>query len=339
MAATIRDVSRRCGLSVSAVSKALNNYPDVSEETRRRVIKAAQEIGYFPNALARGLKTNRTYNIGVILDDEMRDSLLHNYFIVILNGFKREAELQGYDITLVNHNIGGQNLSYLDHCRYRNVDGVCLMCVNFYNLEVTELVKSGIPLVTIDHLFSTHDCVLSDNKAGMREIAQYVIRMGHSRVAFIHGTNSSVTDARLAAFYEVLHENGINPPPGYVVPSHYHSTRYAYEAVSRLLKHPIRPTCILMTDDYSALGGIEAIQQAGLRIPDDISVAGYDGISLIQKIRPRLTTVKQDGEEIGKRAAKRLIARIQNPSAPVGGPDIVTGTLLKGETVRQIDVV
>ena len=336
MSVTIRDVSKKCGLSISAVSKALNNYSDVSEETRRRVLQAAEELGYYPNAVARGLKTNRTYNIGVILDDEMGDYLLHSYFVVMLNGFKREAERLGYAITLVNRNIGTRRYTFLDHCKYRNLDGVCVLCADFYDPEIGDLVRSGLPAVTIDHLFSGKDCVLSDNKKGMRDILHHVLAMGHRRIAYIYGTPASVTDARLAAFYEVAHENDLELPDSYLVQSHYHSTSYAFEATQRLLELEPRPTCILMTDDYSALGGMEAIAQAGLRIPEDISIAGYDGIYMLQKLRPRLTTLRQDAEAIGIRAAARLIQRIEDPAAPVGYPDIVPGALVEGETVVKI---
>lgn len=333
MAVTIRDVSKRCGLSVSAVSKALNNYPDVSEETRQRVLRVAQEIGYHPNALARGLKTNRTYNLGVILAGAMWDLLQNSFFVTVLSGFKQQVEKNGYDITLVNHNIGGTPQTYLTHCRYRNVDGVCVMCGDFFSVEMAELVKSDVPLVTVDHLFSGRDCVMSDNKSGMRDLMTYVIGKGHRRIAFIHGSHSSVTDARLAAFYEVLDDHHIQLPDGYVIPSAYHSTHRCREATERLLAMEQPPTCILMTDDYSALGGIEAIQKAGLRVPEDISVVGYDGISLIQKIRPRLTTMRQEGEEMGRLAALRLVERLETPNAPIRRPDIVRGTFLEGETV------
>jgi len=336
MSVTIRDVSKKCGLSISAVSKALNNYSDVSEETRRRVLQAAEELGYYPNAVARSLKTNRTYNIGVILDDEMGDYLLHSYFVVILNGFKQEAERFGYTITLVNRNIGTRRYTFLDHCRYRNLDGVCVMCVDFFDPEIGDLVRSELPTVTIDHLFSGTDCVLSDNKKGMRDIMHYVISMGHRRIAYMYGIPASVTDARLTAFFETVHENRLELPDGYAIQSHYHSTHHAFEATQRLLALEPRPTCILMSDDYSALGGMEAIAQAGLRIPEDISIAGYDGISMLQKTRPRLTTVRQDAEMIGKRAAARLIERIENRSAPVGYPDVVPGALVEGETVAKI---
>lgn len=336
MAVTIRELSKKCGISISAVSKALNGYPDVSEETRQKVLKAAAEIGYHPNALARGLKTNRTYNLGVILVDEMRDSLLHTFFVVILNGFRREAERLGYDITLINHNLGTREESYLNHCRYRNVDGICLMCVEFHDREIMELVNSEIPLVAIDHFYSNRDCVLSDNREGMRKLMDHVHGRGHRQIAYIYGTPSIVTDARLSAYYEKMREFGLTPKPHHVVKTHYHSTSHTHDTVAEMLKKPDRPTCILMTDDYSALGGITAINEAGLRVPEDISIAGYDGTALIQKIRPKLTTYRQDGEGIGKQAAIRLIQRIENPSAPFAPPDVVEGKLLTGETVINI---
>ena len=337
MAVTLKDLSKYCGLSISAVSKSLNNYSDVSEETRQRVLKAARDIGYHPNAIARGLKTNRTFNLGVILDNDLQDSLLHTYFIIILNGFKREAERRGYDITLINHNIGGQTLSYLDHCRYRNVDGVCILCVDFYNPEIQNLVQSEIPLITVDHLFSGKDCILSDNKKGMLDLMRYIISMGHRRVAFIRGTDSAVTDARLTAYWDAVHEYGLEVPPYYAVASHYHSTRRVMEDTKKLLSSPVPPTCILMPDDYSALGGMDAIRQMGLRVPEDISIAGYDGISLIQKIHPLLTTVRQDGEEIGRQAAIRLLSRVSDPLETQSRPIIVPGDLLSGETVRRLN--
>lgn len=335
MPATIRELSKRCGLSVSAVSKALNNYPDVSEATRKRVLKTAQEIGYYPNALARGLKTNRTLNVGVVLDGDTNNMLLQHFFTVLLNGFKHEVEKRGYDITLISRNIGGQRLSYLDHCRYRNVDGVCLMCVNFYDVQIAELALSDMPLVTIDHLFTGRDCVRSDNRAGMRGLMRYILGHGHRRIAFLHGNASSVTDVRVGAYWEVLHEMGISLPPGYVLETGYNNPRTCFDAVNKLLALTPRPTCILMSDDYAALGGIDAIRQAGLRIPEDISIAGFDGVSLIQKIHPRLTTYEQNGEEMGRLAAQKLISRIEDPKSPVEGPAVVSGTLLTGETVAQ----
>lgn len=334
--ASIKELSKACGLSISAVSKALNGYPDVSEKTRKLVVEKAREMGYYPNALARGLKTNRTYNLGVVLDNQTPDGLLHHFFQIILNGFVHEAELHGYDITLINRGIGGQRLSYLDHCRYRNVDGLCLMCVAFDEPEIAEIVADAIPLVTIDRPFEGKECVCSDNRAGMASLVEYAVSMGHRRIAFLHGTNSRVTTLRIKAYRDTMAAYGLDIPEGYMAECEYQSASAQAVAVKRLLALPEPPTCILLSDDSAALGGMDAIQRAGLRIPEDISVAGYDGVALIQKLSPRLTTIRQNGETMGRRAAARLIDRIENPDAPVQAPDIIPGVLLCGETIARI---
>ena len=131
MAVTIKDLASRCGLSVSTVSKAFNNYEDISKETRELVRRVAKEMGYYPNAIARTLKTNRSYNLGVLFDDGMNSGLTHAFFMNVLNSFKVEAEKRGYDITFINHHVANSRMTYLEHCRYRNIDGVFLACANF----------------------------------------------------------------------------------------------------------------------------------------------------------------------------------------------------------------
>ncbi len=333
---TIKEVSARCGLSVSTVSKALNNYSDVSEATRSLVIKTAREVGYHPNSLARALKTNRTYNLGVLFVDDNKSGLTHNYFAAVLDSFKSEAENKGYDITFINHNIGRTKMTYLEHCRYRNVDGVCLACVDFFAPEVIELIASDLPVVTIDHVFNNRTCILSDNVSGMRDLVRYVYELGHRRIAFVHGMRTAVTDSRITGFYRTMRELNLPTPPEYTVECAYHNPPSANMAVSRILQLPNRPTCILMSDDYAAIGGIEAIRSAGLTIPNDISIAGYDGIELMQLTQPKLTTIAQNTGTIGAQAAASLIDRVENPQTAGSDIVVVEGRLLPGETVREI---
>ena len=165
---SLKDLAKECGVSVATVSKALNDQPDISPATRERVRAAAHRMGYLPNAAARSLKTNRTYNLGVLFVDERQSGLTHEYFSAVLDSFKVEAEKHGYDITFINHNISGKSMSYLEHCRYRNVDGVVIACVNFYEPQVVELVNSEVPVVTIDHVFNNRMAILSDNVFGLR---------------------------------------------------------------------------------------------------------------------------------------------------------------------------
>lgn len=331
--ATIRDIAAACGLSVSTVSKALNQYSDVSEKTRRQVMEAAKQAGYFPNASARALKTNRTYNLGVLFSDDQQSGLTHRYFSAVLDSFKKEAEANGYDITFISHNIGERPMTYLEHCQYRGVDGVCIACVDFYQPEVLELVRSPLPLVTIDHIFDGHSCVCSENAEGIRELLCYVSGKGHTRIAFLHGEASSVANQRLVSFCRTMEALRLPVPDEYLIPSPYNDPDSARINIARLLDLPEPPTCVLLPDDYSALGAMEAIESRGLRIPYDISIIGFDGIELGQRIRPRLTTFRQDTEQIGSEAARRLIRKIESPRTEPAETVVIPGRLLKGETV------
>lgn len=336
MGVTIRELSKYCGLSISTVSKALNGYADISEKTRDTVLRAADEIGYHPSAIARALKTNRTYNLGVLFVDENESGLRHHYFSAVLDSFKCEAERRGYDITFINHNIGRTQMTYLEHSRYRNVDGLCLACVDFYAPEVVELSRSDIPLVTIDHPFTGHTCVQSQNEAGMRSLVRYVFEKGHRRIAFVHGGRSTVTDLRLSGFYTALEELGLPVRQPYIMGCPYCNPHAARAQVKRLLQLSEPPTCILMSDDYSALGALEAAEAAGLSVPEDLSIAGYDGIQLTQLLRPRLTTLRQDTDRIGREAAARLVERIERPQALCPPFVFVPGELIEGQTVAQV---
>ena len=157
--ASIKDIAKACGVSVATVSKALNGHNDISQATKEKVREAARQLGYMPNSAARALKTNRTYNLGVLFVDEAQSGLTHEFFAAVLDSFKRHAEGRGYDITFINHNIGHGHSSYLEHCRYRGVDGVIAACVQFDDPEVVELAYSNLPLVTVDHVFNNRAAV------------------------------------------------------------------------------------------------------------------------------------------------------------------------------------
>ena len=337
MAITIKDVARQCGMSISTVSKVFNGYPDISEETREQVMKIAREMGYQPNALARALKTNRSYNLGVLFVDENTSGLMHPFFAAMLNAFKSEAEAHGYDITFINHNIGTSTMTYLEHCRYRNVDGVCLACVDFYSAEVAELVNSDFPACTVDHVFDNRPCIASDNAAGIRMLLEYAAGRGHRRIAYIHGQrNSSVTETRITSFYRGMQALGLRVPDGYVLEARYDDAGLTQARATELLKRPDRPSCILLPDDASFFGAMEAARLLGLRVPRDVSIAGYDGIRLTQSLNPPLTTVFQNAEGMGRQAALRLIDRVEHPNTAPKEQVTVPVRLIEGGTVENI---
>lgn len=336
--ASLKDISRVCGVSVATVSKALNNHSDIGEETKEHIKKVAKEMGYLPNLSARALKTNKTHGIGVLFVDEAGSGLTHDYFSSVLDSFKRTAESRGYDITFINSCKNRENrMTYLDHSRYRGFDGVALACIDFEDPEVVELVQSDLPVVTIDYLFNNRNAVVSDNVSGVRDLLEYIYEMGHRKVAYIHGAPSAVTTNRLSSFYRTAERLGIKVPDEYVMEAAYRDTAATFEATNRLLDLTDPPTCILFPDDFAAFGGINAIRERGLRIPEDISVAGYDGIRAAEILEPRLTTVKQDTERIGSMAARKLIDLIETPKTTLVEQVIIPGNVFEGKSVARLE--
>ena len=335
--ASLKDISKICGVSVATVSKALNNHNDIGEETKEKIKQVAKELGYSPNLSARALKTNKTYDIGVLFADEAMSGLTHDYFSSVLDSFKRMAEKSGYDITFINSCKDRPNrMSYLEHSRYRGFDGVVLACIDFNDPEVIELVQSNIPVVTIDYLFNNRIAVISDNVTGMKELLEYVYSKGHRKVAYIHGADSAVTSSRLSSLHRTAERLGLEIPDEYIKEAAYRDTATTYEMTNALLDLPNPPTCILYPDDFAAFGGINAIRERGLRIPEDISVAGYDGIRAVRHLEPKLTTVRQDTEQIGSLAARQLISLIERPKTTIVEQIIVPGIVVEGKSVAAI---
>lgn len=333
---TIKDISRACGVSPSTVSKVLNGYTDISRETVENVFRTAEQMGYTPNAAARMLKTNRSNSIGVLFVDEMQSGLRHEYFSAMLSSLKDEAERRGYDITFISRNLGGRRMTYLEHCRYRQCDGVVIACVDFNDPEVTDLMRSEIPVVTVDYLFDQCGAVVSDNVLGMSQLVEYIISQGHRDIAYIHGEMTSVTRNRLAGFYRACEANGIKAPNEYVCAARFHDPATSARVTGELLALKRPPTCILYPDDICVLGGRSEMERRGLSIPDDISVAGYDGALLSEALRPKLTTVRQDTDVIGKRAAEIAVEAIENKKTYLPRQELIPGTLIPGGTVRRI---
>lgn len=333
---TIRDISKKCGVSVSTVSKALNHYGDVGQETAEMIRRVAEEMHYIPNTAARQLKTNVSHNLGVLFVDEMGSGLTHEYFAAILNAAREEAEKLGYDITFIGQNLGGRPMSYLEHCRYRKCDGVLIANVDFENPAVIDLVKSEVPVVTIDFAFDSVSCVTSDNLSGGYGLAEYLIKKGHKKIAFIYGERTSVTNKRLVGFNRALQDHGISIPPEYLVQGRYHDPKSSRAATRYLMGLDEPPTAILYPDDYSYLGGMIELERMKISVPEDVSVVGYDGIPMAEILRPRLTTWRQDAEQIGRLSAGKLIETIEHRQTCMSEDIPVSGWLVEGTSVADV---
>ena len=334
---SMKDIALRCGVSVATVSKALNGYNDIGKEKREAIKRCAEEMGYFPNSSARALKTNRTWNLGILFADNLHSGLTHSYFAAIIDNIKVTAERRGYDITFTSMSpVGGRRMSYYEHCRYRGLDGVVIANIDFTSPDIIDLIRSPLPVVTIDYTFDGRTAIVSNNAKGMHDLTAYVCSLGHRRLAYIHGDDNTVTRDRLASFYRTAAEFGISVPDRCVIPSRYRDVEMTERRTRELLRQGELPSCVFFPDDFSAVGGMNAIRSVGLRIPQDISVCGYDGIPIAFAINPRLTTLRQDTETIGRTAAEKLIALIENPKTALIEKISIDGSLIKGESVRDL---
>lgn len=275
-------------------------------------------------------------NIAVLFEDHSNNGLTHDYFAAILDSFKRTAEEKGYNISFLNCNRTRENyLTYLEQVKQKNYDGVVIACIDFNDKEVIELIESKIPIVTIDEEIENVISVKSDNTYGIKNLVDYLVEMGHRRIAYIHGDINYVTNVRLNGFREALKEHNIEVNEEYIRPSEYRDMKKAAYQTEQLLRLKNPPSCIMYSDDYAAIGGINVLRARGLEIAEDISITGYDGIDILAQYEPRLTTVYQDTKQIGRVAAEKLVEYIENPDNVTIDTTIIDTILEKGRTVGE----
>jgi len=196
-------------------------------------------------------------------------------------------------------------------------------------------------MVTIDYVFDGHTAIMSDNVNGVDSLVRYAYSKGHRRIAFLHGEDSAVTRGRLTGFHQACQELGLNIPPEYIIPCVYHDPDLCEKATWQLLHLATPPTCILFSDDFSFIGGHNAIMESGYSLPwgvtagKRISALGYDGINLARMMR--LTTYTQNALVIGRTAADRLIYRIEHPEEWTAEQILVSGELLVGTSVQDLN--
>ena len=328
----LKEIADACGVSVATVSRALNGLMNENQERTILICKTAREMGYYPNAAARTLKTSRSFNIGILYEDRLH----HEYFSYLLNDLREEADARGYDLTLIGSDREEGDRNYYDHVRRRNLDGVIVIRADFESAEVIRLATGSVPSVIIDHLYNGCDCVGNDNRAGMEQILHYAWGKGHRGFAFISGEPGAVTRERLAGFYKACAELGVRVPEGHVREGRFHDPERCGELIRDVMSREEGVTCILCPDDYSCLGAMMKLAAEGISVPDRISLIGYDGIPMGRMVRPYLTTYRQDTGTIAREAVSLLLEAIEKPESHQPRQIKVPGKLIEGETVSEL---
>jgi LacI family transcriptional regulator, galactose operon repressor len=297
-----------------------NGYGDVSAATRERVLETARTLDYAPSAAARTLVKQSSQLIGVVLyTGREHPDIGHPFFQDVLVGLKRGIGSRGYDVLLFATEQPGSSRegahSYLRRARHHRVDGIVLMGVDRLDPEVVKLLDAEIPLIGVDldvtGATATH--VASDNVGGARVAVRHLHGLGHRRIATIAGPQDSKPGAdRLVGFRAELQALGLDSRPEYEQVGDWY-TESGEEAMRALLALPEPPTAVFVAADLMAVGAMKAAREAGLGLPDDLAVVGFDDIQLASFIDPPLTTIRQDKVGLGAAAAWALLEQIENP--------------------------
>jgi LacI family transcriptional regulator len=335
---TIKDISKRSGFSVATVSKALNNYPDISEHTREEVLKLCKEMNYVPNSSARSLKTHRSLTIGIIFEEITNYGLQHPLFSKILESYKKVVESHGYDIMFLAKNMGTQHGSYLEHSMRKQVDAILVLCEDFNSEEMTELYQSKLPIILIDYAVPTAVTITSNNAQGMDQGVRFLKDLGHEKIAHVYGDKDTfIGGKRKLAFETSMEKYNLPLNDTFLISGEYFSKEDGYRAMQHILDLEEQPTAIFCASDMLAIGALQAIKEAGKSVPEDYSIVGFDGIDIGQLITPRLTTIRQDARKMGEIAARKTFQLIDNPKQVKVGETITVDTyLINGESTRVL---
>jgi len=323
MSVSIKDIAKVAGVSPSTVSRALSDHPRISLETKERIRRLATEMGYSPSAVARSLVTQRTSIIGLAMA-WVSDPLLAQ----VVRGIEDTALEHGYTVILSSF-YGGpdREKEVLSTFRERRVDGIIIKSSCFDTYPHSLLSQFGLPIVLInrpEYIYS----VSTNNLHGGRLATEYLLDLGHSRIGYIAAEIGRRTNLdRLKAYNEALQGRGIAFDPTLVAMGDGYA-RGGKEAMCRLLTLPSPPTAVFCYNDLTAIGAALAVREAGLQVPDDISLVGFDDIELTTYCHPPLTTVRQPAYKLGHRAMKMVLALM------VDGQK-ATSVMLEGELVAR----
>lgn len=314
---TIYDIAKKAGVSVSTVSKVFNGYKDVSKKSIELVKKTASELGYIPNINAQALVTKRFWALGVIFNQDIYEGICNPHYSEIIQGFHEYAQKYGYDITIIGEKFAGNKMNFLNHCRCRGIDGVLSAAGKDQINTAYEIYSNGIPCVCVETPYKEMPAVISDNEGGVFQALDYLFSNGHKKIAFISADPNSVAGKeRFDAYIKFMRLHNLEINNNYIT----YCEHYTYDCGIRASKQLLNqcrndlPDSIFCAFDEFAGAAHLIFSQHGIRIPEDISIVGFDNLALAKYCN--LTTIQQQRLLIGETAAKILIDTIEGKSKP-----------------------
>ena len=309
-AATIRDVAARAGVSVATVSRVLNGKAVVREETLRQVRAAAAALSYVPNVAARSLSIRRSHTIGIVLPDVHGE-----FFSEVIRGVDVAARRAGYHILVSgSHSDAGEMLEVLAAMRGR-VDGLVVMAPDVARASLHRSLPADLPLVLLNSTDDGRDAITIDNYGGARAMMRHLIGLGHAHVAFVKGpAQNADARERLRGFRQEIRGLGAAAAPRLELAGDF-TEASGHAAAQAILGLSPRPTAIFAANDAMAVGALAALAEAGVAVPGEMSVTGFDDIPIARYVAPPLTTIRVDIADLGRRAFNLLLDAMERPAA------------------------
>jgi len=312
----LSDIAKKLNLSLTTVSRALNDHREVSPKTKELVRKTAKEMEYVPNKFARNLALKKSHLIGLVYIDPDESNFYQSFSFEVIAGVRNYFGKTPYDLIIVPGNQKSNKRESLKKiCYSRGIEGLFVVGVSVNDPYIEELKEDFIPAVIVDYPLLTKrvSYVQSDNIKGCEIAVEYLSSKGHSRIAFINGHNlAAISALRLTGYKSALKKNGLTFDQSIVKTGDY-SEKSGFDAVNEMLKANLNFSAIFVASDLMAVGAIKAIKENGLQIPDDIAVIGFDDILLAEYSSPSLTTVRQHKFDLGYKGSKELVRMIDHP--------------------------
>lgn len=306
--ATIRDVAQRAGVSPITVSRVINNSGYVSEETRRRVRAAIEELNYVPNILARSLRSKRTHTLALVITD-----VTNPFWTTVARGVEDKAVENGFSVILCNTDEDPEKeKSYIEVLLKKRVDGVIIAPVSSKGATLYILAQQSIPFVVIDRRVEgiDADLVIGDSVGGAYELTKHLIELGHQRIAIIAGPEQvSTAEDRLTGYLQALEEFGI-PVDEALIKRGKFDQEAGYKLTKELLELEERPTALFAGNNFIAIGALLALREGGVQVPDDMALVTFDEIPQLSAVYPFLTVAAQPAYEMGAIATELLLERL-----------------------------
>jgi LacI family transcriptional regulator len=326
---TIRDVAKRAGVAPITVSRVINDSGKVSSQTRERVTKAVDELGYVPNRLARSLRLQRTNTLALVVTD-----ITNPFWTTVVRGVEDAAQDAGFTVILCNTDESeAKQKRYLSVLCQKQVDGILLVPARSTDELVAWIQKRDTPVVILDRRIGSSqvDVVRGDSEKGAALLVQHLVSLGHRRIAALSGPQEVSTAAdRVNGYRRALQEAGLAVRQEWIRHGAF-SIPSGYEMAQRVFQTSPRPTALFAVNNFIAVGAMRALRDAGLDVPADMSVVAFDDLMSDLLIEPFLTVVDQPSYEMGQRGAELLLARLSG-SAPKERREIVLPIKL---TVRR----